>query len=142
MALDTRISEEFDVASHNGVITVRSSHSGEHRTFKITTQAEDAEFAPGERILSVLAGPDNTHDYMSIGFVKHEGRILLWKKHRGTQMEKITRVLQQVSKYRDMGFEYLAEGRCRRCGRPLTTPESIRSGIGPVCQEKEFGVFA
>jgi hypothetical protein len=27
--------------------------------------------------------------------------------------------------------------RCRRCGRALTTPESIASGIGPVCASKE-----
>lgn len=25
------------------------------------------------------------------------------------------------------------EGRCGRCGRPLTDPDSIRRGIGPVC---------
>jgi len=27
--------------------------------------------------------------------------------------------------------------RCRRCGRPLKTPESIAAGIGPVCARKE-----
>lgn len=26
--------------------------------------------------------------------------------------------------------------RCRRCNRPLTDPESIRLGIGPICLEK------
>jgi hypothetical protein len=141
MVLDTRISEDFDLATHNGVVTVRSC-SGEHRTFRISTQADDAEFAPGERILYILAGPDNTADYMGLGFVKPDGRVILWKRHRGTQIEKIVRVLQRVTKYREMGFEYFAEGRCRRCGRTLTTPESIRSGIGPVCQEKEFSVFS
>jgi hypothetical protein len=25
------------------------------------------------------------------------------------------------------------EGRCGACGRRLTTPESISSGLGPVC---------
>lgn len=29
------------------------------------------------------------------------------------------------------------DGRCGRCGRPLTVPESITTGIGPVCAEKE-----
>ena len=27
----------------------------------------------------------------------------------------------------------LHHGRCGRCGRKLTTPESIRLGLGPVC---------
>jgi hypothetical protein len=28
------------------------------------------------------------------------------------------------------------EGRCGACGRRLTTPESIESGLGPVCMKK------
>lgn len=26
-----------------------------------------------------------------------------------------------------------ASGTCRRCGRPLSNPESVRAGIGPIC---------
>lgn len=29
--------------------------------------------------------------------------------------------------------------RCARCGRPLTDPESIARGMGPVCAEKAGG---
>lgn len=31
-------------------------------------------------------------------------------------------------------LEVWHEGRCGRCGRALTVPESIASGIGPVCE--------
>ena len=31
------------------------------------------------------------------------------------------------------GYRLLREGRCVRCNRKLTDPESIRTGIGPVC---------
>lgn len=31
------------------------------------------------------------------------------------------------------GMEFWHEGKCCRCGRPLTDPESIERGIGPVC---------
>jgi hypothetical protein len=31
------------------------------------------------------------------------------------------------------------EGRCGRCGRRLTVPESIASGIGPECAAKSAG---
>ena len=34
------------------------------------------------------------------------------------------------------GIEVWHEGRCGRCGRLLTVPESIASGIGPVCAER------
>jgi len=30
------------------------------------------------------------------------------------------------------------EGRCGRCGRALTVPESIKSGFGPECIGKVF----
>ena len=28
------------------------------------------------------------------------------------------------------------EGTCAVCNRPLTEPESIKTGIGPICREK------
>ncbi len=31
------------------------------------------------------------------------------------------------------------QGNCSRCNRPLTTPESIQRGLGPVCAEKMLG---
>lgn len=27
---------------------------------------------------------------------------------------------------------------CRRCGRELTDPKSIKKGIGPICEKKEI----
>ena len=33
-------------------------------------------------------------------------------------------------------LEIFHEGRCCACGRKLTTPESILSGIGPECAKK------
>lgn len=32
--------------------------------------------------------------------------------------------------------EFFHEGRCGRCGHRLTVPESIETGLGPVCAEK------
>jgi len=34
------------------------------------------------------------------------------------------------------GYTLLREGRCLICNRKLTTPESIETGIGPVCAER------
>ena len=30
--------------------------------------------------------------------------------------------------------------KCKRCGRELSHPNSVRVGYGPVCYEREFGV--
>lgn len=35
-----------------------------------------------------------------------------------------------------------ARPRCRVCGRPLTSPEAIAKGIGPVCEAKQMKVAA
>jgi len=131
------VDEFFDIRTHNGVITVENTVRRTHRTFRIRTQKEDAKFAPGERILSLLTGPDNTSSYTQIGFVKDDGSVRLWRNYRTEQYERLVRVLQNPAHYRSLGCVYHFEGRCRRCNRALTTPESVRSGIGPVCDGRE-----
>lgn len=134
MNTQEQIAEFFDIRSHNGIITVENTNRGTHRTFRIKTQPDDARFAPGERILSLLTGPDNTSDYTQIGFVKSDGRVILWRRFRTDHYEKLVSVLRRPDYWRERGMAYEFEGRCRKCNRALTTPESLRSGIGPVCE--------
>ena len=125
-----------DVRTHNGVITVKSASTGDHRTFKITTQRDDADFAPGERVIGLLSGPDNTADYKPFGFATDRG-VFVWKKYRDTVFAKYAHLLNNLaSALRCRRVKVNYEGKCRVCNRPLTTPESVASGIGPVCAEK------
>ena len=48
--------------------------------------------------------------------------------------EKVSRVEGTLNK-----LLYYHEGRCGKCARTLTVPESIINGIGPVCAEKHGG---
>lgn len=129
----------------NGKYTIKNRTEGTHRTLDISTQAADAKFAPGERVVALLTGPDNTADYTGFGFVNDQG-IQVWKKKRSTngsksEWEWYAEILWSLaldggfSPYADR-YELLVEGRCLKCNRTLTTPESIVSGIGPVCAEK------
>jgi len=135
---------------YNGVYTMENE-KGEHRTFRIRTQPEDANFAPGERIVSLLTGPDNVYDYQGFGFLKADGSIILWKKYRNHTFEYYRELLYTLSlyieqsdieeveaeiEYRGRSYKVMVSKRCIRCNRELTTPESIRAGIGPVCAEK------
>jgi hypothetical protein len=126
----------FAIETHNGIITVENPARGTHRTFRIETQPADAKFAPGERILSLLIGADNEADYLGIGFVKDDGRVFLWKRYQTEQHFALARVLQKVEHFKSIGLVYHFEGRCRKCNRVLTTPESIKSGIGPTCAKR------
>jgi hypothetical protein len=79
----------------NGTYTIINVETGTHKTFKVKTQALDATFAPGERILSIMNGKDNENSYLSLGFVKDNG-IVVWKKHRNTQYETLANFVWTV----------------------------------------------
>jgi hypothetical protein len=122
--------------THNGTLTIHNPATGNHKTFQIKTQKPHASFAPNERILSLLTGPDNTSCYNSIGIIKDNGKVVMWKKHRSNPViGQYVNMVMNPEKFEDRA-EYLWEGKCRICNRKLTTPESIKTGIGPVCKGK------
>lgn len=118
------------VLSHNGKITIENPKTGNHRTFQIKTVKNGN--LKGKRILSLLIGQNNEEDYLSIGFVGTTG-IYIWKKYQKSLYEKTANCLTRIE---ELGLISHFETKCRVCNRTLTTPESISSGIGPVCSEK------
>lgn len=150
-----------DLLRFNGTFTVESP-SGEHRTFRIRTRemGHGTDRKP-MRVISMLIGPQNTSDFEGFGFVVPSGRtwsIVIWKAWRGDNPRGTFSAgryahdprnsphqamaaticdlsMGDASVLRARGFRVLASTTCRRCNRDLTTPESIESGIGPVCAE-------
>ncbi len=119
--------------THNGLFTVKSTATGEHRTFRIKTQAADARFAPGKRIVSVLVGPDNTSNYKQFAFIDETG-VHVWARQYTEQNVKYAAMLEKLEEHEAAGkVEVYVATRCRVCNRTLTTPESVQSGIGPIC---------
>lgn len=119
------------ITTHNGIWTVTSKKTGQHRTFRIETWVKKDD---KPRVVSLLVGSDNGKDYRGFGFVNNDGRIFVWKKHRGTMFDQYADMLQKLPALVENGtVEVLHEGRCRMCNRRLTVPESIESGIGPTC---------
>ena len=134
------------LATHNGLFTVRSTRTGEHRTFRVRTQPADARFAPGRRVLALLSGPENETSYTGFAFLETYGdplqpevRVHVWGKRRGppgapSAYETLARFLERLPGFIAQGKAALNyAGACRVCNRTLTTPESVRDGIGPVC---------
>jgi len=134
----------------NGYYTIESRKGG-HRTLRIATVAKGK--LKGRRIVSLLTGPNNSDDYRGFGFVDDDG-VQVWKrfagggfsrrvyseiviaKHEGMHM-KLAKLLWSLAvedgQAERAGYKLLLEARCLRCNRRLTTPESIRTGVGPVC---------
>lgn len=124
----------------NGIYTLRFP-CGTHRTFRIFTKKETAKFAPGQRIVAMLIGPNNDSfsNYESFAFCDDNG-IRVWKSFKGKKQAEYAELLWMLATGCEAdGYELLVSRRCLRCNRTLTTVQSIEAGIGPECMEKLRG---
>lgn len=110
---------------------------GGHRTLRLQTVEEKSDGV--KQWLAYLSGSDNEGDYLTIGFV-HGNEVKLFRKHEGKYADIVAAarfLIKNADKIGEYGKQYaLRSGKCYRCGRKLTTPESIANGIGPVCSQK------
>jgi len=129
----TTTARPFDIATHNGTITIQSLETGAHRTVQIKTEKwGDDE----KRIAKLLRGTDNESDYYGFAFVDTNG-ARLWNKHKSSEtLDWICRAITNPERF-EHKVKFLFEGRCRICNRKLTTPQSLASGIGPTCEGRE-----
>jgi hypothetical protein len=142
--------ENSAVSFYNGEYTI-TNEKGEHRTFRIRRQKDDARFAPKARIVSIMNGSDNEVSYKGFGFANDNGMIKVWKKHQTRTMDYFAHLLSKAfsaikasdeetveNSFECAGRVYtvLLSKRCLRCNRKLTNPESIRLGVGPECASK------
>lgn len=112
----------------DGTITVLLTN-GRHFTYRLRTiKGGDLD---GKRIVELLIGQDNNASYKGFGFIADGDNIRVWKKCRGERFDKHALLLQGDAQ--SVVDEWMQAGKCRVCGRKLTTPESIKAGMGPVC---------
>jgi hypothetical protein len=120
----------------NAVFTLRSEKTSTRFTYKIRQKDETSPF-----FVSVLSGQNNERDYQYLGFIPRADRGTLIAGSKGLPGAKsfkaLSWTLSQLSGARiPEQLSIFHEGRCCACGRKLTTPESIISGIGPECAKK------
>lgn len=147
------ISIDFVLAG-NATFTVENP-KGEHYTYRVRAKefsgnAVENTAEPATLFFaSLLTGPDNESDYTYIGRVVpvpfNAPVVKLTAKSRLTIESKPVAVLnwalQVLAGKRGLpaGYRIRHEGRCGRCGRTLTVPESLDHGIGPECYAKIHG---
>lgn len=107
-----------------------------YRTIKLEDAPDFFKSAPGTQVASYLSGADNEASYTRFAFVTGD-MMTVWRKFRTTLDSKIVRALKTLLASEDPIAYMLAYGmkydRCGVCGRKLTTPDSKRLGIGPIC---------
>lgn len=124
------------------VFTIETPDRG-HFTYKITKNKPKQDKSV-VYFVALLTGPDNTQDYTYLGIMTEDGAVRLTAKSKYSEDTYAVRLLRrtlnvvfadQIHLMTEKGFNLHHEGKCGRCGRALTVPESILSGIGPECRK-------
>jgi len=135
------------------MFTLVSLKTGLRFTYKVRAKKQDVEelarrTAAGEAteegfvtyFCSLLRGPDNTADFSYLGVIRKPGRFFVTSKSQvschAAAHKAIVWFLDEMKNERvvlGVLVEFWHTGRCGRCGRLLTVPESVARGFGEVC---------
>lgn len=122
------------ILAGNARVTLVSKKTGTRFTYRVRRPSDDKPW-----FVSLLTGSDNEADYTFFGTIFSDGRYKHSAKSRIGAEALSTRVwawfaeLLARAETLPADLEVHHEGRCGRCGRALTVPESIESGFGPEC---------
>ena len=118
----------------NATFTLRSEKTGKRYTYKIQ-KAKNG----GVWFVKLLTGPDNQSSYTYLGMIKNN-RFSLTSKSRLTLDSAPVAGIEWFVRKNAQGtsassVQMFHAGRCGRCNRVLTVPESLAAGIGPECSK-------
>lgn len=129
------------VAAGRAVFTLVSRATSERFTYRAKASKDG-----GVLFVGLLTGPDNTASYSYVGYIRRSELEIGPFVHGGAKARASvsapsvkafawfwSRVVLAQSPEASAQVEVYHEGHCGRCGRALTVPESIASGIGPEC---------
>jgi hypothetical protein len=128
----------------HATFTIVSKRSGTRFTYRVA-QPAPRDGKPAPFFASVLTGPDNTADYTYMGILRPNGagsaagapELVPTRASKISPNAASFRALEWfVQHLASDAVEFHHCGRCARCGRQLTDPESIESGFGPHCRAR------
>jgi len=127
--------------------TLVSQHTGTRYTYRIRAN----KTFPTMFFVETLVGSDNESDFLYIGYMRVDagGNLIshfrtgscLYAGQKGRPNDVRFKALSWLTTalsrdYVPRTVEFWHEGRCGRCNRKLTDPESIASGFGPECRKR------
>ena len=107
--------------------TLVSKKTAKRFTFRVDQKPDRPAF------VSVLTGSCNESDYTFIGTVFAKAKFKHSPKSTIGPNAPSVKAFEWFAENGIAGLEFWHEGRCGRCARPLTDPESIARGFGPEC---------
>lgn len=113
-----------------------------HYTFKTRFKAGNDQFADAF-FVSLMTGQDNESSFSYLGMLNPEtGVVRTTAKSCVGGDDLVVRLLNRAlalvwagdtTPLTSAGFNVCHAGKCGRCNRKLTNPESLATGIGPEC---------
>lgn len=140
MNTDIKSIKSFVLAG-NASFTVKNDGTGKHLTYKVVKSETEDNLKDDVWFVTTLNGSDNETDFAYIGIIA-SGGFRITKKSRFSEdavsVKGFKWLWNNVTANRELpdNVKFYHSGRCGRCGRKLTTPESVETGFGPICMEK------
>jgi hypothetical protein len=114
------------------VLTFLNTKTGNRFTYKVK-KAKDSDIF----FVSLLTSPD-IYTYIGTcqeGLYKHGKKSTISNEAQSVKVFQYVLNKLKVDNLPDF-VEVWHEGCCGKCGRPLTVPQSIETGIGPECLKR------
>lgn len=122
--------KEF-ITAGKAIVTLESGKTGKRYTYQINKSKDSNIY-----FVSLFTGNNNEKDYSylcyfrNIDDVKFSNKSIMSSNAEPSKaftyfMRKLNAIPENLHVYHS--------GKCGRCGRTLTTPESIKRGLGPEC---------
>jgi hypothetical protein len=126
---------KFSLAG-NATFTATSVKTGTRFTFRVRQPSPESP-----HFVSLLNGSDNEGSYCFMGTIFNGQDFRMGRKSRITAEAPSAKAFTWIWAHRnDPSLSEKVtihhEGKCCRCGRKLTVPGSIESGLGPECAGK------
>ncbi len=135
----------------NSTFTIQNTETCNRFTYKLQVPQNKRNAPEHEKVwfVKVMTGSNNEGDYQFVGTIFNDQNKYPNKYYRHSAKSRITNQAQSVKVFQwflkalqanniPSQVEFYHEGRCGRCGRKLTVPESIIDGIGPECAKMVF----
>lgn len=133
------ITADFILAGR-AIFTV-SNPAGERYTYKITKKQDEGR--QPVYFVALLTGSNNETDYTYMGLISLAARTVISTRNSRISPDVVSFKVAQWAvamllqgRAIPAGYSIHHEGKCGRCGRTLTVPESIQTGLGPECAGK------
>lgn len=127
----------------NAIFTVVNTDTGNRMTFRFRKPRDRRDDDAAPLFAQVMNGTDNDRSYAFVGtiFDPHDDVKMTYRHSHKSRMSSesvasraIAWLVSQVQKNTMPDtIEIWHEGKCGRCGKTLTVPESIENGLGPIC---------